>query len=103
MSNKMPYMDGSCPQCDSQIKIRDSKGMWTTLKANHTQADLYFERDGKTLRTRTLLCKGCVKNPDMQKIFNALVAKGSQATTLPKYIAMLKAFGPPVKAVEVRG
>lgn len=96
---KMPYRDGFCPQCDEAIKIKDMHGRFSVLKSNHSQADMYFERNGSKLRARTLICKKCIQSPDLQVIFDAITNSGSQATT-EEYRNMFKEFGPPVRIVE---
>lgn len=96
---KMPFMDGFCPQCDSPVKVQDVHGRFSALRMNHAQGDMYFEKDGQKLRARTLICKTCIKNPNLQVLFDAITDAGSQATT-EEYRNLLKVFGPPVRIVE---
>lgn len=74
----MAYKIGYCPQCKAQIMVRDAAGRWNSQKTNYSQIDLVFE-DG--LKVRTAICKDCAANPDYEKLFEEIVASGSQAGT----------------------
>lgn len=71
-----PYKIGFCPQCGTQIQVKDPTGRWTSFKSNHSQVDLVFD-DG--LKMRSAICKECAKAPDYCKLTAAVLAEGSQA------------------------
>jgi hypothetical protein len=94
----MAYRVGFCPQCDEQVMVQDTNGLWNSFKPSYRQAYLVFE-DGH--RLKTVLCVTCLYQPDTQKIFEALTDPESMAST-PEGIAEWKARGNPVKMEGVR-
>ena len=93
------YKAGQCPLCDTQIQVRGFDGRWNSNKTNYAQADLVFE-DGH--RCRTMICKDCLKAPDIQKLFEIIVHPNSEASSRATLEA-LKKHGKPIKIQEATG
>lgn len=92
----MSYRIGFCPQCGAQIQVQDISGNWSSFKPNYRQAELIFSNGHKA---RTIICKDCMLNQDIKKIFDAIVADDSQATNR-EALDYLKTLGEPVEIKE---
>lgn len=93
----MAYSLGNCPDCGVQIKVQDVTGKWNSVKKNCTGGELTFN-SGQKLRIN--LCKDCVVNPDLEKIYNVLIESGSEACT-DQTRNYLKKLGVPNSLVEI--
>lgn len=69
----MAFRMGHCPQCDAQILVQDTNGVWNSRMPNWRQADLVFENT----KVRIPICVNCFGNPDFEKILTAIVGEGS--------------------------
>lgn len=72
----MAYKVGYCPQCDTQIMVRDTKGRYNSFMPNWRQVDLFFE-DGH--RVRTAICDKCIADPDYDVLIAAITHAESTA------------------------
>lgn len=72
----MAYKVGFCPCCDHQIMVQDTNGRWNSFRPNFRQADLIFSTGQKV---RTILCKGCLDETDLQKFVDSILHKDSEA------------------------
>lgn len=93
-----PYKIGYCPQCGTQVMVRDVGNRWSSYKPKWRQVDMIFD-DGH--KCRTVICSDCLKNPDFKKLMEAILHDESQACS-EKVKKNLKARGVPVK-IEMWG
>lgn len=78
MSDVQPaYRVGFCPQCQAQIMVRDTHGMFTTFKGNYRQVHLTFD-DGHKIRVP--ICSKCIENVDADLLMKAITHDDTQAT-----------------------
>lgn len=72
-----PYKVGYCIQCHTQIMVRDTSGVYTSIKGNFRQVNLVFS-DGHNIRVP--ICSKCLNQIDYDKCFENLIHEDSQAS-----------------------
>lgn len=88
----MAYRIGYCSQCGTQVMVQDTKGKWSSFKANFKQIDVAF---GCGHKMRVHVCTSCAASPDYQKIIDEVTDKKSKAAD-KEVLEMLKSKGTPV-------
>lgn len=69
------YRLGYCPQCQAQVMVRNTSGIFDSYRKNFMQADLVFA-DGHHLRT--VICENCFKNPNFQGLIDSILHEKSE-------------------------
>lgn len=86
------YKVGYCPQCQTQIMVRDVSGHYTAQKGNYRQIELVFEDKH---RVRTPICMKCLDDVNMTTLLEAILDENSQAST-SSVLSSIKERGAPV-------
>lgn len=69
------YRLGYCPQCQAQVMVKNTKGIFDSYRKNYKQADLVFS-DGH--HVRTIICENCFENPDYQALIDSILHEKSE-------------------------
>ena len=76
MGQQPSYKVGYCPQCGSQIMVKDTLGKWVTFKSNFRQIYLTMSNG---MKVKSTICSDCYSNPDLEKIMSAITNIDSEA------------------------
>jgi len=64
------YRLGYCPQCQAQVMVRNTSGIFDSYRKNFMQANLIFP-NGHHLRT--IICENCFKAPSYQGLMESIL------------------------------
>jgi len=85
------YRLGYCPQCQAQVMVKNTTGIFDSYRKNYKQADLIFA-DGHHLRT--IICEDCLKTPDFQALIDSILHPNSEGfkTSNKKFEEMSRTY-----------
>jgi len=85
------YRLGYCPQCQAQVMVRNTSGVFDSYRKNYMEADLVFA-DGHHLRT--IICEGCFKAPNFQGLISSILHEKSEGfkTSNQKFEQMSRTY-----------
>lgn len=96
-SKFMHYKIGHCTQCEAQVMVRDTNGMWNSFMPKFKQAEMYYEDEH---RVRITICSDCLEKPELSKIHENLIHSESQTGESAKETLRKKVN--PVKVLEFK-